>query len=111
MNNSTIKVDLSNREALFHAYIPSIRNGAVFIRSDAAFRLGDEVSLELTLADEPEPLQVSGYVVWITPGGAHGNRPAGIGVRFDTADKGITRKKIETQLATLLQSDKPTLTM
>jgi len=111
MNNRTIEVDLSDRDALFQAYIPSIRNGAVFVRSDEAFRLEDQVSLVLTLADEPEPLQVSGYVVWITPAGAHGNRPAGIGVRFDTADKGLTRKKIETQLATLLKADKPTLTM
>jgi type IV pilus assembly protein PilZ len=111
MSNNTIELDLTDREALFRAYIPSIRNGAVFVRTNAAHRLGDEVRLVLSLADEPEPLEVAGVVVWITPAGAQGNRPAGIGVRFHSEDKGLTRKKIETQLATLLSSDKPTYTI
>ena len=111
MNNRSIELDLSDRDALYQAYIPSVRNGAVFVPGNAGYRLGDEVTLVLTLADEPEPLRVAGAVVWITPNGAHGNRRAGIGVRFDSADKGVTRKKIETQLATLLKADKPTLTM
>jgi type IV pilus assembly protein PilZ len=111
MNDSLIELDLSDRDELYRVYMPSIRNGAVFVRTNTSYRLGDAVHLLLTLADEPEPIRVDAVVVWITPGAAQGNRPAGIGVRFDPEDKGMTRKKIETQLATLLSSDKPTYTI
>lgn len=111
MAQTTIELDLSDRDELYRCYIPSIRNGAVYVPSNKEFRLGDEIILILKLADEPEPLRVPSMVVWITPGGSHGNWPAGIGVRFHPDDKGVTLKKIETHLATLLNSDKPTYTL
>jgi type IV pilus assembly protein PilZ len=111
MKKNTFELDMTDREVLYQAYIPSIRNGALFVHTEQNYWLGDEVTLMLTLADEPEVIPVAGNVVWITPTGAHGNRPAGIGIRFHSSDKGMTRKKIETHLATLLKADKPTLTM
>jgi type IV pilus assembly protein PilZ len=109
MNKNVIELKLTDRERLYQAYIPSIRNGALFVQTEQAYRLGDEVSLWLTLMDEAEEIQVAGTVVWITPTGAQ--RPAGIGIKFQSTDKGMTRKKIETHLATLLNADKPTHTM
>ena len=57
-------------------------------------------------------LPVAGKVVWVTPVGAQGNRPAGIGVQFaDSAEGEAVRGKIEALLAGLLNADKPTHTM
>jgi type IV pilus assembly protein PilZ len=55
---------------------------------------------------------VAGKVIWVTPAGAQGNRTAGIGVQLaDGAEGEGVRHKIETQLAGLTSSDKPTHTM
>ncbi|RXE02893.1 PilZ domain-containing protein, partial [Xanthomonas perforans] len=49
---------------------------------------------------------------WTTPAGAQGNRAAGIGVQFPDGPEGeAVRNKIETLLAGLTTSDKPTHTM
>lgn len=74
--------------------------------------LGDEVFVLLTLPDSSERLPVAGKVIWTTPAGAQGNRPAGIGVQFPDGPEGeAVRNKIETLLAGLTTSDKPTHTM
>jgi type IV pilus assembly protein PilZ len=50
--------------------------------------------------------------VWVTPAGAQGNRPAGIGVQFgDTAEGEAVRGRIEALLAGMLDSDRATYTM
>jgi type IV pilus assembly protein PilZ len=56
-------------------------------------------------------LPIAGKVVWITPPGAEGNHAVGIGIQFGPQDKGAARRTIETLLAGLLGSDRPTLTM
>lgn len=66
----------------------------------------------LTLMEEKDRLPVAGKVVWITPAGAQGNRTAGIGVQFnESADGETARTKIESILAGILGSDRPTHTM
>jgi type IV pilus assembly protein PilZ len=48
----------------------------------------------------------------VTPAGAQGNRAAGIGVQLAEGAEGENvRNKIETLLAGILTSDKPTHTM
>jgi type IV pilus assembly protein PilZ len=64
----------------------------------------------LSLMDEAEKIPVAGKVVWVTPKGAQGNRAAGIGVQFSDQDNTAVNK-IETYLAGMLSSDKPTHTM
>ena len=68
--------------------------------------------LLVTLLEDKERLPVAGKVIWVTPPGAQGNRVAGIGVQFaDTNEGEAVRGKIETLLAGILNSDKPTQTM
>ena len=68
--------------------------------------------LLLSLIDDKDRLPVAGRVVWITPNGAQGGRPAGIGEQFNEGSDGDTvRTKIESNLAGLMASDKPTQTM
>ena len=66
--------------------------------------------LDVILMEEPEKLPVAGKVVWITPRGAQGNRPAGIGVQFNE-DAIAARNKIETYLTGALKSDRQTHTL
>jgi len=98
-------------KAVLHAtYISFITNGGLFIPTSKIFKLGDVVSMLLSILDETEKLSVSGTVVWITPKGAQGNRAPGIGVHFHGEEAKMIKNKIENYIAATLTSDKPTHT-
>jgi type IV pilus assembly protein PilZ len=61
-----------------------LQNGGLFVPTNRAYRLGDEVFLLFCLMDEPETLPVAGRGVLITPEGVPGNRQAGIGIEFSS---------------------------
>jgi type IV pilus assembly protein PilZ len=106
-----LSLTIKDKSALYAAYMPFIKGGGLFIHTKKSYQLGDEVFMLLTLMDETEKIPVAGKIVWITPGGAQGNRAAGIGVQFSDQDDGIARNKIEGYLGGALQSDRPTHTM
>ena len=109
--NGILSLTIKDKAVLYSAYMPFLENGGLFVPTNKAYALGDEVFMLLTLMDEPEKIPIAGKVVWVTPRGAQGNRTAGIGVQFSELDKGATRSKIENQLAGALKSDRPTHTM
>lgn len=106
-----LALTIKDKSALYAAFMPFIKNGGLFIPTQKAYRIGDEVFMLLTLMDEKDKLPVAGRIVWVTPKGAQGNRTAGIGVQFSDLDKGATRGKIETHLAAALKSERNTHTM
>ncbi len=106
-----LSLTIKDKSSLYAAYMPFIKNGGLFIPTNKAYKIGDEVFMLLTLTDSKEKLPVAGRVVWVTPPGAQGNRSAGIGVQFSELDNGATRGKIESQLAGALRSDRQTHTM
>jgi type IV pilus assembly protein PilZ len=107
-----LSLAVKDKNALFQAYMPYIKNGGVFVPTPKRYFIGDEVFLLMTLPDSTERLPVAGKVVWVTPAGAQGNRPAGIGVQFaDTSEGEAVKNKIEVLLAGILTSDKATHTM
>jgi type IV pilus assembly protein PilZ len=106
-----LSLTIKDKNALYAAYMPFVKNGGLFIPTSKRYKLGDEVFMLLSLMDETERLPVAGKIIWITPVGAEGNRAAGIGVQFSDQDGGLARNKIETYLAGALKSDKPTHTM
>ena len=106
-----LSLAIKDKNALYAAYMPYIKNGGLFIPTNKLYKLGDEVFMLLTLMEEAEKLPVAGKIIWITPKGAQGNRAAGIGVQFSEQDQGKTRNKIEGYLGGALQSDRPTHTM
>ncbi|QMU60901.1 MAG: pilus assembly protein PilZ [Gammaproteobacteria bacterium] len=106
-----LSLAIKDKGSLYAAYIPFIKNGGLFIPTNKAYKLDDEVFMLLTLMEDTERLPVAGNVVWITPPNAQGNRTAGIGVQFSNQDNGQTRNKIEGLLAGALQADRPTHTM
>ena len=105
-----INLAIRDKDALHAAYMPYLKNGGIFIRTDKTFELGDEVFLLLTLIDDPERHPVTGKVVWITPRISLGGRPMGIGIQFG-ADSDSVQQKILTYLAGYKNADRPTSTM
>lgn len=100
-----------NENALYMAYMPFIKGGGLFIRTHQSYALGNEVALSVSLINEPEPIMVEAKVVWITPKGAQGNKPSGIGVQFLGESSRYLSNKIETYLAGLLKSTQLTDTI
>lgn len=101
----------TDKNSLYAAYMPFIQNGGIFIANSRRYALGDDIFLILKLLDYPDSLPIAGKIVWVTPPGAEGGRVVGIGIQFGTQDKGAARRKIESLLAGMLESDRPTMTM
>ena len=112
MRQSILSAAITDKTALYEAYMPFVKNGGLFIPTKKTYSLGNEVFVLLSLMDESEKIPFAGRVVWITPKGAQGNRLAGIGVQFNDDPNGKTvRNKIETYLGGTLKSERPTHTM
>lgn len=107
-----LSLAIKDKAQLYGAYMPFVKGGGIFIPTTKRYSLGDEVFLLLSLLEDKDRLPVAGKVVWVTPPGSQGNRAAGIGVQFaDSAEAETVKGKIETLLAGMLDSDKPTQTM
>jgi len=105
-----LTVTIKDKNALYVAYMPFIKNGGLFIPTNKPYRIGDEVFMLLTLVDQSERIPVAGKVVWITAPGAQNRRSNGIGVQFSPQDSGKTQAKIE-KLLIGMNTDRPTHTM
>jgi type IV pilus assembly protein PilZ len=107
-----LSLAVKDKASLYNAYMPYLKHGGIFVPTPKRYFLGDEVFLLLTLPESSERLPVAAKVVWVTPAGAQGNRPAGIGVQFsDGAEGENVRGKIEALLAGTLGSERATHTM
>ena len=110
MNTSgVLALTLEDMGALRQAYMPFVRNGGVFVRTDGPFELGDEVSLTISLFDADGPIAVRGKVVWVTPNRAQGKRAAGVGVQFGAQEP--CRAHFEGLLGGISGGDEPTHTL
>ena len=78
----TLEVVIKDTAALYEAYMPSLKNGGLFVATEKGMVLGQRVALLLDLMREPEILRISGKTIWCTPKGAEGSRQAGIGIQF-----------------------------
>lgn len=78
----TLKLVIQNQIELNFSYLSFIKNGGLFIPTDNAFQLGDEVHIDLNLPGHIEVDQVEGRVVWISPANSVYQVFPGIGVQF-----------------------------
>lgn len=111
MSERIISYKFTTVKNLYNAYMPFIEKGGLFIPSRESFSLGEKVMLDILFLDHPKAYQIPGQVAWLTPAGAQGGKPQGVGVQFigDDADK--IRIQIETHLAGMLDSSISTDTM
>lgn len=109
--SSVISITIRDKQALYMSYMPFVKDGGLFVPTKKDFNLGDEMFLLVTIIDEVEPLKISGKVVWVSPPGALGNRPRGVGLQFigDTAKKAATL--IESKLGASISLTRNTHTM
>lgn len=108
-----LSLKISDDNLLYHAYMPFLKNGGLFIPTNKIYQLGEEVFILLSLMTETDKIPVAGSIAWITPKGAQNNQAAGIGVHFSDMDGAASavKNKIENYLAEKLNSHKPTHTM
>lgn len=109
---SVLSLNIQSKSALLAAYMPFLSRGGIFVATSKRYGLGDEVFMLLSLMDDPERLPIAGRVVWVTPGGAQGNKAQGIGIQFSDNESGQTAKtRIESVLGGHLGSTRATHTL
>ena len=107
----SIDCNFANEGLLYRAYMPFISGGGIFIRTKTSYELGDEIHLNVQLLDETDRYELTGVVVWITPNGAQGNKPAGVGLQLTSDNSRVFCNKVETYLAGMLKSTQITDTL
>ena len=108
---SVLSLTISQKSALYAAYLPYLKRGGIFIPTTKQYRLGDEVFMLLSLMDDPNKIPVAGQVVWVTPPNCQGSKAQGIGVHFTDDESGFSAKrKIEVLLGGLMTSTRSTHT-
>ncbi len=107
-----LSLSIKEKAALYAAYMPFLKTGGLFVPTNRAHQIGDQVYMLLSLMDDPSKIPLSGKVVWITPAGAQGNRQQGIGVQFDDNEAAqAVRGKIESILGNTMKSTRQTHTL
>ncbi|MBT8115417.1 MAG: PilZ domain-containing protein, partial [Arenicella sp.] len=96
--NAMISIAIKDKQALYMSYMPFVENGGLFVPSKKDHNLGDELFLLVHVMDLPDPIHITGKVIWISPPGALGNRPRGVGVQFQGDDAKKTAELIEAKL-------------
>ena len=110
IRSGILNLSLKNADELYACYMPFVENGGLFIPSRKQFAIGDEVFVLLELMEEADKLPLIGKVVWVTPKGTSGNRKQGVGIQFPPESSPLVQR-IETYLAGLLSSGRPTNTL
>lgn len=109
---SVLSMNINSKPALYAAYMPFLANGGIFMPTPREYAIGDEVFVLLQLMDDPTKHAVAATVAWVTPPGAHGGKIQGVGLNFTADDAGrALRARIETLLAGLIGSSRPTHTL
>ena len=109
---SVMQLVFREKGALFAAFIPLLTEGGLFVPTNRAYQLGEDLYLLLSLPDDPQRYPVAGKVGWVTPANASGGRTQGVGVRFPGDEKTrVLKLKIEEVLGTSISSAKPTQTI
>lgn len=109
---SVIQLVFREKSALYAAYMPVLNDGGLFVPTQRAYKLGEDIYLLLSLPDDPQRYPVAGKVAWITPANASGGRTQGVGVRFPGDEKTrLLKLKIEEILGTQISSSRPTQTV
>jgi len=103
-----LSLTIKDKNSLYAAYMPFLKEGGLFIPTNKEYGLGDEVFMLITLEEQKDRLPVPGKVVWLSPKGG-GGKPAGIGVQF--TDGGNAAAKIENLLPGAQNNPRPTHTM
>lgn len=85
--SSILLVNINDETSLLAAYMPFIRGGGLFIKTDQPIAMGSEIHVSLHLFEDPQDISIRGKVVWINPAlgaecGTGSSKAPGIGICF-----------------------------
>ena len=109
--NAVISIAIKDKQALYMSYMPFVKNGGLFVPTQKDYNLGDEMFLLVKVMDEIDPVHISGKVIWISPPGALGNKPRGVGLQFTGDTAKSTVNLIESKLGASISLTRTTHTM
>jgi type IV pilus assembly protein PilZ len=105
-----IQTNLHNEAVLHASYLPFVVGGGLFVASQQAVKLGQEVLVIATLLEQPNKYALKSKVIWIAPK-PNGSKPQGFAIQL-IGEKGLEFKlHVEQILLGLSHSLKPTYTM
>ena len=55
-----LSLNIREKAALYAAYMPFLKGGGIFIPTNRAYQLGEEVFMLLSLMDDPQRIAVQG---------------------------------------------------
>jgi type IV pilus assembly protein PilZ len=100
-----LKVEYKRVNTFFADYTKNISRGGTFIGTERPLPIGTEFIFALGIPHLPEPLRLTGKVIWITKTeDASKANPAGMGIEFQYASPEERREK-ETAVEQLLVSE------
>ncbi len=105
-----LNVEIEDVKELFKCYMPFVHGGGLFIKSNMPLKLGEPVSIILTLPDALEPELFDSEVIWVNPQGAQNVHPPGVGVLLNNKENRL-QVKIEKLIGGQIGSPEPTYTM
>lgn len=95
----------SSANLIIDAYVSNLSQSGLFLRCSAVDPIGTHAEVTISLPSEPQPLVVSGEVIWSS---ASGDRASGMGVRFGELAVDVRRALANYLLhSSYVRSDSP----
>ncbi|OTG86084.1 pilus assembly protein [Acinetobacter sp. ANC 4558] len=108
--HDVIQINITDKETLYHSYMPYVIGGGLFIPSKKIVTMGEEVSVSATLPDYDQEILLKGKVIWISQK-QNGVKPQGFGIQL-SGEEGIFYKvEAEKLLAGIKASARSSYTM
>lgn len=98
-----IHAHIPDKETLYACYMPFVSGGGLFVPSNQAVRLGEEVFVLATLPDHPQKVPLTGKVIWISHK-QNGVSVPGFGMQL-SGEKGIYYKSEAEKILAGLKSN------
>lgn len=107
-----LHAEIRDKEALYASYMPFIKDGGIFLPTEVAYDLNDDVFVILKLPFDKAVFKFMSKVVWINPTSTNKNKPTGVGLRVDIKNGGAQfMSKIESIVGVMTNSARPTFTI
>ncbi|WP_068545234.1 PilZ domain-containing protein [Thalassotalea crassostreae] len=103
-------LSFKNEREIYMAYMPFLKQGGMFVKTNEPYEIGDEIELEITLPGQIDGTTMQTTVCWITPPGAQNGTEQGVGLAFGKDENNVC-SQIEKELGRLLNSKDATFTM
>ncbi|WP_144424779.1 PilZ domain-containing protein [Acinetobacter equi] len=110
MHNYELRIDLSDKEALYHSDMPYVLGGGLFIPSKLNVSMGEVLSIRLVLPEEEQEILLKAKVVWMSQK-QNGIKPQGFGVQILGEDSIFYKAKAEKLLAGIKANARSSYTM